>query len=302
VNRRITAVTFGILLLVASYGRAEDYAAGYQYDAKRPLEAVVGEGRETTYSTVYEVRYTSANKEKVPALLWLPKGKAGPHPVVIYQHGYMGSKSVAGPRMESLLVPQGFAIFAIDAVYHGDRKKEGKDMLGVDLAADRAAFKQTVIDLRRAIDYLQSREDIAKDRIGYIGESMGGILGGLLMGVEPRVKTAALIVAGGDWGELFTKSAHPAARRLRETQGLKAEDIRKLCADIDPVNLIGNCKGRPVLLVNGEDDTVIPKSSAERLQQAAQEPKEVRWMKAGHLIFGPAFNELIQNWFAQKMK
>jgi len=48
-----------------------------------------------------------------------------------------------------------------------------------------------------ADDYLETKPEIDKERIGYAGGSMGGILGVIFIGVEPRIKAAALIVAGG---------------------------------------------------------------------------------------------------------
>ena len=51
-------------------------------------------------------------------------------------------------------------------------------------------------DLRRSLDYLDTRRDIAHDWIGYYGVSDGARLGVILAPIEPRIR-AAVLVAGG---------------------------------------------------------------------------------------------------------
>jgi hypothetical protein len=41
-------------------------------------------------------------------------------------------------------------------------------------------------DVGRSIDYLQSRPDVAKDKIGYIGLSWSGMMAPIVLAVEPR--------------------------------------------------------------------------------------------------------------------
>ena len=61
-------------------------------------------------------------------------------------------------------------------------------------------YKEHVImwskDLRRSIDYLETRKDIDADRIAYYGQSWGGAMGAIMLAVEPRIKTSVLVVAG----------------------------------------------------------------------------------------------------------
>jgi cephalosporin-C deacetylase-like acetyl esterase len=52
---------------------------------------------------------------------------------------------------------------------------------------DRREQIQLIVDLRRAVDLLVARDDVDPDRIGYLGVSYGGAMGGLLAGVEDRV-------------------------------------------------------------------------------------------------------------------
>jgi pimeloyl-ACP methyl ester carboxylesterase len=51
-------------------------------------------------------------------------------------------------------------------------------------------------EMRRSIDYLVTRPDVDTARLAYVGTSWGGRLGGVMVAIEPRFKTAILNVAG----------------------------------------------------------------------------------------------------------
>jgi dipeptidyl aminopeptidase/acylaminoacyl peptidase len=51
-------------------------------------------------------------------------------------------------------------------------------------------------DLRRSIDYLETRDDIDMNKIAYFGISWGGFSGAPMMAIEPRFKAGVLVLAG----------------------------------------------------------------------------------------------------------
>jgi TolB-like protein/dienelactone hydrolase len=51
-------------------------------------------------------------------------------------------------------------------------------------------------DLGTTLDYLETREDIDTDRIGFLGISLGAILPIAPLAVEPRIRTAVLVAGG----------------------------------------------------------------------------------------------------------
>ena len=51
-------------------------------------------------------------------------------------------------------------------------------------------------DLGRSMDYLETREDVDKERFGFMGVSWGGRLGAVMIAMEERFKAAALAVPG----------------------------------------------------------------------------------------------------------
>jgi dienelactone hydrolase len=69
---------------------------------------------------------------------------------------------------------------------------------------------QQVKDLRRAIDYLETRSDIDRDRLAFYGLSWGGSLGPLMTAIEPRFE-ASILLAGGlpDYPDDWSPGAVP---------------------------------------------------------------------------------------------
>jgi dienelactone hydrolase len=252
--------------------------AFYGYDGL-PLNVQEKKAADVDASVAYHLAYDSAHDQRVTALLTIPKGQ-GPFPVIIAQHGLGGSKEVDYvAAVRDVLVGQKYAVMSIDAQYHGERMRPGQERF-MQVPAPytiRDAFVQTVIDLRRAVDLLQSRPEIDATRIGYWGASMGAIQGAIFCGVDSRVKAACLVVGGGGLQASMS-------RRLGVTLG---EDIRQAVAVIEPNNYVGMIAPRPLLMLNGKKDTTISPEAAQSLFDAAGEPKRIIWYDAGHTDLPP---------------
>ncbi len=142
-------------------------------------------------------------------MLAVPNEGEAPYPVVLLLHGVTGSKSqwlgdayMHGGEVSAQLLKQGFAVLALDAQYHGDRAVYNDyidvgEMVFVKGWGVRYAnlLTQTVVDYRRAMDYLASRADIDASRTGILGYSMGGHMAFILGAVDERIKaTVACVV------------------------------------------------------------------------------------------------------------
>lgn len=275
--------------------------AGVVYDPAAPLQAVVtplGGGEAATYS----VRYRGANGETVPGLLTIPGAARKPAPCILLLHGLAGSKGqMFLPAI--VLARRGYASLAIDIAGHGDRPRlGGKDPGSLSLPEMRQVSAQTVIDLRRAVDLLATRSDIDPQRIGFLGLSLGGILGGVFTAEEPRVRAAALWSAGGDWGKLVTQSTHHFARRFRQNGATSEEAITRAMADVDPLQFVARIAPRPLLLINGTADTVVPAACADALYAAAREPKQRIPLPGGHVPDITLMLDRTLTWFDSRLK
>jgi len=263
----------------------------YAYDRDLPLNAKTKELDTNAKRTRYRLEYDSVHDQRVTALFSLPKKGTAPYPVVLIMHGAGGHKDADYVRFASeTLIGQGFATLTMDAQYRGDRARPGRtgDPNPASFAM-RDAWIQTVIDLRRGVDYLLSRSDIDGAKIGYLGFSMGGMFGAVLGGVESRVGAFCLAVPGGGFVEL--------AKNIDKYPLLKANwhvtptpEVLKMVEEnaqiVDPIYFVGKLLPRPLLIIVAKNDEVIPAASSQALIDAAgaDETKHVKRWNAGHAL------------------
>jgi cephalosporin-C deacetylase-like acetyl esterase len=297
------------ILVAAPAARADALADAYAYDVSSPLNASVREITQSRDFTQFHVEYDSANGERVPALLNIPTAGQPPYPCVIAQHGY-SSRKEDNIIFALALARLNICMFAIDAQYHGERSQTGRDIFSTDIDDDVKALIQTVVDLRRAVDYLQSRADVKPDRIGYIGVSMGGIIGSIFTGVDARVQAPILIVGGGGWRTLVTLSQIGPAVTMRkhlEKQGMDVDEIVKRFSAVEPLNFIGRVAPRPLLFINGKRDTLVPPEANKLLHDAAGEPKTIVWFDGiegeptGHIPPITDILEICKDWWRENL-
>ena len=118
---------------------------------------------------------------------------------------------------------------------------ERGDELRSDYPEATAFYKDHVImwgkDLSRAIDYIETREDLDRGRVAYYGVSWGGAMGAILPAVEPRIKVNVLYVAG------FT--------------------FQRALPEVEHINYNTRVK-QPTLMLNGELDFFFPAETSQR--------------------------------------
>ena len=107
---------------------------------------------------------------------------------------------------------------------------------------------QSVIDYRRAVDYLETRPEIDASRIGVHGYSMGGMMAFILTGVEPRVRVTVACVAG------------------------KQKTEYEKYALIAPHNFTRDVGTRPFLMMMGKKDTLVPEAYSRKLYSLIEAP------------------------------
>ena len=177
----------------------------YEYDRALALNATVKPLDEDEKRVRFSVVYDSVHDQRVTAIYAQPKNFTAPYPAVILVHGSGGDKDTSYIKMISgALTAQGYATLAIDTQYHGDRVRPGRsgEIHMPDSYTMRDAWIQSVVDLRRAVDYLESRPDVDKTKIGYMGFSQGAMLGGVVAGVEARISAFCFAVPGAGLMEI----------------------------------------------------------------------------------------------------
>ena len=198
----------------------------------------------------------------VPSILLLPSADR-PIPAALLLHGYSSTKERLIDTMGRALAARGIAALAIDLPLHGGRD----DALFAQARSNPLGLMQhwraALAEARAAVRYLSQHEAVATDRVGVIGYSLGGYIALITAAHEPLCK-AVVVAASGDL------PATPWTAMMRTIA--------------DPIAAAHALQGRPLLMLHGHADRTIPPAQAERLYQAAREPKELRWYDAGHVL------------------
>lgn len=259
----------------------DETARLFDYDASAPLDVQTVKTEKREGYTWNEITYASPKGGRVPALLLVPEGP-GPFAGILLMHGAPGTYERMVPEGE-VLVKRGAVILAINAPFsRGSRLGDPEELLYLD-ERDRDDQIQLIVDLRRAVDLLLSRPDVARDRLAYAGRSFGGAQGGLLAGVEKRIKAYALTVGDGGLVSHFTGAD--------DTQGplqtLPQEQVKRWLAamePIEPIRWVGRAAPAHLLFQNGRQDPLVPEVDGRAFQAAGSEPKTVLWYDAGHQL------------------
>jgi dienelactone hydrolase len=161
----------------------------------------------------YEIEWLSYEAEpndRIPAILLKPRGRSaqspGPAIAIWHQHAgqwHLGKSEPAGLAGNPMhhtgveLARLGYTVLCPDALCFEERQDpEGKlkgggyerfEFLRYVVAGKCMAWKN-ILDMRRAIDYLVTRDEVDAKRIGCYGHSMGSTHTWLVGPWEPRLK------------------------------------------------------------------------------------------------------------------
>ncbi len=168
------------------------------------------------------VTYKSGD-ETVNALVFEPSGK-GPHPALIVIHEWWGLNDWV-KEQASKLAQEGYLSLAID-LYRGKVATTPEEaheiMRGVP--PDRANR-----DLKAAFDYLASRQDVDRTRIGSIGWCMGGGYSLDAALLEPRLAATVINYGhlGTDPADLKKINAAVLGIFGAQDRGIPVADVKK---------------------------------------------------------------------------
>jgi uncharacterized protein len=244
----------------------------FSYDDSRPLDAQI---KPTSFSTnevrVDDVSFRGPGDTFLNAYLLTPSGSEGRHPAVIYAHGAGGDRQeLLGEALQ--MAGKGTVTLALDMIYSTERAKELPE--GMEGARANSKLEQEAVkEVRRAVDFLQSRDEVDEDEIGYVGWSQGARMGALTSGIEHRIKAFDLIAGG----------AAPVSEYVKNAPTDLQDELETLLEKTDPIHFVGLATPSGLLFQDGREDNVVPEAALKALAQAGSQPKDVRWYDAGHV-------------------
>ena len=165
------------------------------------------------------------------------------------------------------------------------RRHTGANIFGFDYggfghSSGKATVRNTAVDARAALAHLQ-------EQTLYLGVSMGAAVALRLAAESTRPRGVALVAPFA--------SLRDMARRRHPALTLGGWMVRSRYNSLSYVGDIG----RPLLILHGADDDIVPVEQARKLYAAAEEPKEYAEIAGvGHLDIGdaPEFWEALCGW------
>lgn len=193
------------------------------------------------------------------------------------------------------LAERGVAALFLKMPHYGPRRepRSGRRMVSKDPRETVESMTQAVLDIRRAVAWLQQNENVDGEQLGVLGISLGGITASLAASADSRLQNVCLLLAGGDMPRLGWESKElEEVRRRWIAEGKTPEEFFEVVKLIDPVNYAANVRGRHILMLNAKDDEVIPRPCTEALWHALGEPP-ITWYDGNHYTVARHFVELL---------
>lgn len=251
----------------------------YTYDKKlldekveTKLENELWKAEKITFDAGY-------NNERMEAWLYLPKNFKPPYQPILF---FPGSADIFSKKFNpeaingrvDFILKSGRAL--IYPIFKGTHERH--DDLKSDLQQETVFYKDHVVmwrkEIGRTIDYLETRTDMHKDQLGYLGWSWGGFMGGIFPAVENRIKAIVLNVGG--------------------------MEMHKALPEADQLNFLPRVV-QPVLMLNGKHDMFFPVETSQKpmfhLLGTPKEKKKMIIYDSGHLVPRSDFVKETLSWF-----
>ena len=287
--------------------------------------------KETSLGDLTQIQFNFASEasQRVPGILLKLPGDSR-RPVVIVMHGTGGKKEAELGYLKQF-AGRGFIAVAIDGRYHGERGTQTDYNAAIartfEKGGEHPLYWDTVWDVMRLIDYLQTRDDVDPKRIGLMGISKGGIETYFASAVDERIAASVpcIGVQSFQWA-LEHDAWHGRVGTIRKGFDAAAGLAGKAKPDADfvrtfydrvvpginstfdgPVMMTLICP-RPLLIINGDIDDKTPLEGVNLCAEAAkkaydtagagQKFKQIVELKTGHAVTPESQKEAMA-WFVK---
>ena len=230
----------------------------HNYVHPRRLAPPTGEFLRENGIAYQDIELNSSDGIRLEAWYTPPQNGA----LILVAHGYGDRRS---EDFYALFAEHGYGVLAWDFRGHG---ASGGNLVTLGY--------NEVLDAEAALAYALAQPDV--EHIGGWGGSMGAVTMIRAAGQYPKIEA---LVADSPFAtledELDLRVPYPLLNPLIR---FFTERETGLCLDlVRPVDEIGSISPRPVFIIQGLGDTMVPLNSAERLYDAAGEPRQL-WTEA----------------------
>lgn len=236
----------------------------------------------------HPVTFANKRRQQLVGVLHLPREIKNP-PIIAMAHGFTDDKVCDNRlfvRFARRASERGFAVFRFDFSGSGDSEGEFADM----------TVSGEIQDLECALDYLVRLPGLSDTRLYLVGYSLGGAVALSAAARDPRVKgyvgwapvsDPEAVLRGILGEEAFTAATEGSIVKCRNGEKnffLKPDFFSDLKRHA-PMSDVARLAPRPVLLVQGTEDTKVLPYRTQALYAAAGAPKALEHVEAAPHAF-----------------
>jgi hypothetical protein len=245
----------------------------FDYDKGQDLDFKLLGTKDTTQGTCYDIVYSSINSQKVTACLVIPKQKIREFPVVIFFPDNMQRRDSFLPEALAL-ANDAFASLVIDAPWDRPKPYDLHFPNFSDPRKDFNAYRQCVLDVRRAIDLLETHSRIDHNRIAFVGNGYGAMTGAIVSGVENRVVTYILMNCSSSYTFDVRSGSNPGVAKARNP--LSPEQINQYemtLKGMNPSNYLPYHRNAILFFQFSQNDPAYNEQNTKEFIQLIPDPK-----------------------------
>lgn len=255
-----------------------------------------------------EIRYETVTLKEAPEAtisLAYKTGVIEKHPVILMLGSIEKDKL---PDWSTGLVDEGYMLVAFSVAHPKDpNPKRHPIWLYFDARFAHSyplGGHYAAKDAGRIIDYLVSRGDIQRDKIGWFGSSSTGIPGLSVVTQGPRIAAIVAFVSTGAYRQWLETWVPNKLWRDEKSDKLWPE-TEELLNKYDPIDHVDKMYPTAVLMVSGGEDKVVDPKTAQAFVKAARpyyanDPERLRLVLYdgfGHNLPRDIIRMYAENWF-----
>jgi hypothetical protein len=157
---------------------------------------------------------------------------------------------------------------------------EAEFVATAELSAER--FRGVAVDIRRLLDWAETRPEIDGGRIAIVGFSMSALVAANVAGNDPRIHTAVYMVGGAYPWDMMAECGVVVAymrENVKESLGWSQQEFRNFfrlrLAMGDPARWRGRYRPENTLIIEAEADDCVPPASREAFWHATGRPERI---------------------------